>query len=168
MKKFLMMIPFLFLSSLIFAMSDTSESKNVIWTPAPANFFEFSLYRDDIEINENGNIGLDSVNDALKAEAEVTLKWHIISQSNAFIYMKASESLNASDGSEVPWFIYIDGGEADKKGVGEDLLVASHVASSSLISINASGRKIIIEADLSNVFSSVDDSATLNVEIRSN
>lgn len=172
MRKIITIIMLLLMQLSIFAVSSDSETRQIEWKPVITDYFEIKLYKDNTEIPENGDIVLSVDEASKKASAKVNLKWAIVSESDVAVYITPADTINAEDGTVVPWCVYEDGSdESGKRGVNEELLVYPHYSSTSVISNQmeeGDGRDIIIEADLSNVSSSIaDHETTLKVGIRS-
>lgn len=147
-----------------------SSSVGVTWTPAPSPYFSCALYdENDQEIKAGSDIELVVDSNALKASANVIVKWAIVSNTNVTVYVTPKEAFAGTSGN-LGWYVYEDGNLNGKKGVGESLDVYKHIATSGMISDamgDGEGRDIVIEADLAGFASSIKDSALLEVGIRS-
>ena len=180
MKRYLLLILLMFASvDALMAVTTTSEEKNITWTPnlGELEYFDVELFREDGStlINaESENIVLSADSAEKTASTAVYVGWRVVSSANADVYLQPNSYLKDIDDNDIPWFVYIDGYDSNKSGVGTDsLIVYRHRPESGggFISDRMEGidpdRKIIIEADLSNITAAASDyKAVLTVEIR--
>lgn len=179
MKKYLLILLMFASIDVLMAVTTTSESKEVTWTPNldGLEYFEVELFKEDGStlINaESDDIILSADSADKTASTAVYVGWRVVSSVDADVYLQPASYLKDIDGYDIPWFIYIDGYDSNKYGVGTDsLIVYQHRPKSGggFISDRMEGadpdRKIIIEADLNNTTAAAsDDKAVLTVGIR--
>ena len=180
MKKYLTILLMLIASVPLVASDVSPQTMPVRWIPDLSDkaYFEVEMFKEDgltLINSESEDIVLSADSTEKTASTAVYVGWRVVSSDNADVYLQPNSYLKDIADKNIPWFIYIDGFDSNKSGVETDpLIVYRHRPESGggFISDRMEGadpdRRIIIEADLSNITAAAsDDKADLVVGIRS-